>query len=564
MKYYDESIFFHNLKESILKNGITKLAFLISLLALTVTQASAQSEGSGSGIFITSLIVLAAIILLGVLFLVANNLLLVEAKETGADKSGANYSLIPGLNEIFRPKSPDYVDGAHIHYLSKGHDILLAGEAERVVDTTVNTTTYAIQPGNFIGISPIPKVTVEVGDEVKAGDIIFFDKKRPNIKYATPVSGEVVAINRGQKRSIANVVILADKDMKYRTYDSFDLESGSREDLVNFLLESGAWPMIRQRPFDVVPEANDIPKAIFISTFDTAPLAPDMNLVVEGRGAAFQKGLDVLKKLTPGKVHLGLNARGKSAPSAVFTEATGVEKHWFHGKHPAGNVGIQIHHIDPINANEKVWTMGVQDVITLGGLFTDGQYDASRIISIGGTPLKNPRYIKTYQGANIENLVKSELNSDEELRFISGDVLSGEQKAITGFLNFSDDQLTVIKEGKYYEMFGWLLPITPRPSISSTIPSSLFSKLKYDVDTNTHGEHRAFVVTGQYEKVLPMDIYPQHLMKAIIVNDFERMEGLGIYELSEEDVALCEFVCTSKQPLQKILRQGLNVVREQS
>lgn len=547
-----------------MKNGITKYAFLLSLLALTTTEVSAQSGGSGSSIFIYSLIALSVIILLGVLFQVANNLMLVEAKESGADRSGVNYSLFPGLGEIVRPKTPSFTNKEPIHYLNKGHDILLQGEAEKVVDSELNVTTFAIQPPNFIGISPIPKVTVEVGEEVKCGDVLLFDKKRPNIKYVSPVSGEVIAVNRGEKRSIAEVVVLADKEMKYRQYDNFDLANSSREELVTFLQGSGAWPLIRQRPFDIVPEENDIPKAIFISTFDTAPLAPDLNLIVEGRESAFQKGLDVLNKLTPGKVHLSLNARSKSAPGKAFTEASGVEKHWFHGKHPAGNVGVQIHHIDPINANEKVWTLGVQEVITLGSLFTDQRYDATRIIAITGNQFKKPRYIKTYQGASIENLVQEELNTEEEVRIISGDVLSGEKKSSNSFVNFYDDQVTVLKEGNYHELFGWLLPISPRPSISNTIPSTLFKSLKFDADTNTHGEGRAFVVTGQYEKVLPMDIFLQHLMKSIIVNDFERMEGLGIYELSEEDVALCEFVCTSKQPLQKILRQGLDVVREQS
>ena len=319
--------------------------------------------------------------------------------------------------------------------------------------------------------------------------------------------------------------------------------------------------MIKQRPFGTIADPVDTPKGIFISTFDSAPLAPDQDFIVTGQGTAFQKGLDVLKRLTSGAVHLGLNARRDNAPSAVFTEAKGVEKHWFHGKHPAGNVGVQIHHISPIAGNDKVWTLGVQEVISIGRLFLDKKFDASRVIALTGAELESPAYVRTYLGANIGDLLGSTVK--EGVRFVSGDVLSGKQKRKEEFLDYGDDQVTTLREGNEYDMFGWLLPGGARPSTSKTFLSGLMD-ISYVAETNTHGEKRAFVVTGQYEKVLPMDIYPQHLMKAILVNDFERMEGLGINELLEEDVALCEFACTSKQPLQQILRQGLEVMREQA
>ena len=368
-------------------------------------------------------------------------------------------------------------------------------------------------------MSPIPKVVVEVGDVIKAGDVLFFDKKRPEVKYAAPVSGEVIAVNRGAKRSIAEVVILKDKEMKYRNVASFDLEKSSREDLVNHLLEYGVWPMIRQRPYNIIAEYDITPKNIFISTFDSAPLAPDNNIVVKGRGEAFQKGLDVLNKLTEGKVYLGLDANGKDAPSEVFTNAKGVEKNWFNGPHPSGNVGVQIHHTASIGTGEKAWTLGVQEVITIGALFTEDRFNAERVVCLAGQELDTSKYVKTYQGANIGELVKNN-GKFEKVRFISGDVLSGQSKSESSFLNFYDDQLTVVKEGDYYEMFGWLLPLKPRPSISRTFPNFLFPKQRFKADTNAHGEKRAFVMTGQYESVLPMDIYPQHLMKSIIVNDF--------------------------------------------
>ncbi|HFC00718.1 MAG TPA: NADH:ubiquinone reductase (Na(+)-transporting) subunit A, partial [Phaeodactylibacter sp.] len=348
------------------------------------------------------------------------------------------------------------------------------------------------------------------------------------------------------------------------TFDVPDLTTCSREDLVKFLMESGAWSFIRQRPYNLVADPVDTPKGIFISTFDSAPLAPDLNYVVDGNEAAFQKGLDVLTKFAP--VHLGLNARKETAPHAAFTEAKGVAKHWFNGAHPAGNVGIQIHHIDPITAHSKVWVAGVQDVITIGKLFTEGKFDASRMVAITGAELEKPHYVKTFIGAKIEDLVNNNLKPLEDgksLRFVSGDVLSGKKVAKEGYLGYYDDQVTVLEEGNQYEMFGWLFPQSARPSVSGTLPNGFYPEIKFKANTNTHGEKRAFVVTGEYEKMLPMDIYPQHLMKAIIVNDFEKMEGLGIYELAEEDIALCEFACTSKQPLQNILKKGLDTMREQ-
>ncbi len=527
---------------------------LFSFIALPIW---AQSGTSGSNYLAYMLGAAAVILLLSAIAMVSSNLIGIKAQEMGVDTDAGDMSIFPKS----AGKKPAYANGSGITFLKKGYDILLEGGAATEVEPAT-ATRFAVQPPNFVGISPIPKVTVEIGDEVKAGDVLFFDKKRPAIKYCAPVSGEVVAVNRGAKRSIAEVVILADKEQKYREYPTFDLANGSREDLVNYLLESGVWPMINQRPYDIVPEPEDEPKNIFVSTFDTAPLAPDNNLVVAGRETAFQKGLDVLGKLTSGKVYLGLDARGDHAPADAFTQATGVVKHWFKGAHPSGNVGVQIHHLDPINAGDKVWTMTVQEVITLGALFSEGRFNTERVVALTGAELKKPRYVRTYQGANLGDLLAGE-PLHEKARIVSGDVLSGKQKTRDNFMDFRADQVTVLEEGDQYEMFGWLLPLKSRPSISRTFPNFMVPDLKFKANTNTHGEQRAFVVTGQYESMLPMDIMPQHLMKSIMMNDFERMEGLGIYELSEEDVALCEFACTSKQPLQALLREGLDTMREQ-
>jgi Na+-transporting NADH:ubiquinone oxidoreductase subunit A len=524
--------------------------------------AFAAETSSGASMLNISLWATAILIIFFLIIQVADNLIKIEAKEAGVTgDEQRKFSLMPSFKGLFQPKVPKYVGSQGAHVLTAGHDIALEGVATKTIKEGGKASTFAVQPQNFVGISPIPKVVVSTGEEVKAGDVLFFDKKRPTIKYVAPVSGEIIAVNRGEKRSIKEVVILADKEMSYKSLPAFDLENSSRADLVNYLLESGAWPFIKQRPFGTVANPEDNPKGIFISTFDTAPLAPDLNFVVEGQGAAFQKGLDVLNKLTDGSVNLGLNARGTTPPSSIFTEATSVEKHWFHGKHPAGNVGIQIHHISPIAGSDIVWTINVQEVITIGKIFTEGKFDASRVVAVTGAEVNNPCYVRTYLGAKVGDLVAGAVN--EGTRLVSGDVLSGEQKTGEEFLNFSDDQVTTLKEGNEYEMFGWLAPMTARPSVSKTFMSGLVD-IVYEANTNTHGEKRAFVMTGQYEKVLPMDIYPQHLMKAILVNDFERMEGLGINELVEEDIALCEFACTSKQPLQKILRQGLEVMREQA
>jgi Na+-transporting NADH:ubiquinone oxidoreductase subunit A len=546
-----------------MKNTLSKAIFTL-VLVLAANAAWAQGAGnSGSNLLLYSLIVIAILVFFFIIVQVSDNLLVIEAKQSGVEGSGANFSLFPSWKELFRPRLPEFLQDKPVTVLKRGHDILLKGEAEKIIAQDANPLTFAIQPPNFFGVLPIPKMLVEEGASVKAGDLLFYDKALPDIKWAAPVSGEVIAINRGEKRAITEVVILADKDLKHRELEAFDLEGSTREQLVSFLLDAGAWPLIRQRPFNVLADTDEVPRDIFISTFDTAPLAPDLNFVVEGREAAFQKGLDVLNKLTTGKVYLGVDGRGKQTPHKAFTEAKGVEQRYFHGKHPAGNVGVQIHHIKPVGPADKVWTLGVQEVITLGCLFTERRFNAARVVAITGAELQAPKYVHTYIGAQVGGLIKGNLSHDH-VRLISGDVLSGSQKSAEQFLDYYDDQITVVQEGDDFGLFGWLLPSLNTPSISKTFPSAFIPNMKFRAETNTHGERRAFVVTGSYEQVLPMDIIPQELFKSILIGDFEKIEGLGIYELCEEDVALCEFVCVSKQPIQQILRKGLEMMREQA
>lgn len=499
---------------------------------------------------------------------VAESLVKMTAKRNGENPE--KYNVLPNdLDSIFSQAAgaPSFVPKEeHFINLKQGFDIyLMGGAVENEKIESVRTSTYALKPKDFIGMSPIPKVVVAEGTSVKAGDTLFYDKKRPEIKYAAPVSGEMLAIQRGEQRSINEVVILADKDIEYRQYNVPNLATVSREDLVAFLLDSGAWPFIRQRPFDIVADFNKIPKSIFVTTFDTAPLAPSFNLTVKGKEAEFQKGLDVLAKLSGSVVHLGLDARGKK-PADAFLNAKGVVKHWFKGAHPAGNVGVHIHHIDPVNSGETVWHLDPHGVLVIGTLFTKGIFDTERVIALTGYEMPNPRYIKAHQGICVEKLVagvKFQEQDKKLTRLVSGDPLTGKEITTAGFLGFFDDQLMTIAEGDYYELFGWLIPRTGHPTQNKTFAGAGTTAV-YKADTQQNGEHRAFVVSGEYESVLPMDIYPQYLLRAIQANDFEKMEGLGILELGEEDVALCEYVCTSKHPVQKTLRKGLEAIRQQS
>ncbi len=452
------------------------------------------------------------------------------------------------------------LSNASFHKLKKGYDIKIKGKPAREI-FECPATTYAINPKDIRGMSPIPKVLVEVGDEVKAGDVLFFDKKNPSVKYTAPVSGEIAAINRGEKRSISDIVIIADKEISYKKFEVEKLASLNREKVVEHMLNAGLWSFLKQRPFNELADFEDSPKSIFISAFDSSPMAPNYNFSLAGNDAEFQAGIDALSKLTDGSIHLSLDAT--DSPADLFSKANNVVHHWFAGKHPAGNVGIQIHHIEPIFKGDVVWTINAEDVITLGKYFLNGQYDPTRVVAVGGPQVKKPGYYRTRQGAAIKSILENNLTGDNN-RTISGNVLTGKQiDSNEGYLGYYDSQVSVIEEGNKYEFLGWLIPSYMRPSISNTFPAALRPNYEHKVNTNAHGEHRAFVVTGQYESVLPMNLYPQHLLKSILSNDIDKMEGLGIYELVEEDLALCEFVCTSKQHIQQILREGLDYVKEQ-
>ena len=443
--------------------------------------------------------------------------------------------------------------------LSRGLNINLLGDADKVYASVKNHEIYALKPTDFHGLTP--KLTVKVGDSVLAGSIIFFDKYNERIKFCSPVSGTIQDIVRGDKRRILEVIIKSNSEVKYVSHSLANSKDLSREQIINHMLQKGVWPFIRQKPYDIIANPSDMPKSIFISAFKSGPLAIDNDFALYGMDELFQKGLDIISKLTNGKTHLNLD--GNTNSSKVFSDAKGVELNSFSGPHPAGNVGIQIHHLDPINKGDIVWYLEPQDIIIIARLFTEGKYDVSRIISLCGSEVSKPRYYRTISGSCVANLISDNVKRENN-RIICGDVLSGKKIDKNGYLGFYDTQITVIKEGNEQEFLGWALPGINKFSMSKSYFSWLFPTRKYNIDTNMRGEERAYVVTGQYEKVLPMDIFPQQLVKAIMIEDIDLMEKLGLYEVGPEDFALCEFVCTSKIEVQSLIRHGLDILRKEN
>ncbi len=443
--------------------------------------------------------------------------------------------------------------------IKRGLNLKLTGEAVKSVLDMPIAEIFAIKPKDFVGLTP--KLLVKSGDNVLAGTPLFYDKNNEAIRFCSPVSGEVVEILRGEKRVILEIKILADREIKHFSFTKSNPNEISRDDVIAQLLNSGVWPFIRQRPYGTIANPSDTPKSIFISAFDSNPLAPDNDFILSGKETLFQIGLDALKKLTPGKIHLNLKA--DSSPIPTFHQAQKVQINTISGPHPSGNIGTQIHHIDPINKGEIVWYLNPQDVLIIGKLFHEGIFDATRIIALTGSQVNNPKYFKSVVGSSIKNMINEAGLKEGDNRIISGSILSGNQIPMDGFLGFYDSQITVIPEGNHYEFMGWLAPGFNKFSVSRTFFSWITPNKKHNLNTNLHGEERPFVMTGQYEKVFPMDIYPVQLLKSILIEDIDMMEKLGIYEVVEEDFALCEFVCTSKIKSQEIIRQGLEIVRKE-
>lgn len=445
--------------------------------------------------------------------------------------------------------------------LKKGFDINLAGKAENHLVEKIVPETYSFKPTSFQGIHR-PKVLVQEGDRVKAGTPLFFDKWNDKVMFTAPVSGEIVAIERGHRRFPLEMKIMADKAMEYVSFPKHtqaEIERLNREQVLSILLPSGVWPNIVERPFGMVPNPEHTPKAIFISAFDSHPLAPDYEFVFKGEEANLQAGIEVLKKLTDGDIHVSI----PSGQASLFQKLSGTVLHEVSGPHPAGNVGVQIHHVDPINKGEYVWTVSPYGLQQIGKLFLQGAYDSSKIICLAGSEVDKPKYYKTYTGASIKPFVDGNLKN-EHVRYIAGNVLTGKKINQNSTLGYHDSLLTVIPEGDNYDFLGWILPTSNKLSFQKAfgLLSFLSPKKERVLSTNTNGEERAFVQTGVFEQVLPMDIYPIFLLKSILARDFEEMEALGIYELIEEDVALCEFVDVSKMDIQAILREGMDALQQ--
>ncbi len=444
--------------------------------------------------------------------------------------------------------------------LRKGLDIKLKGEADKV-KATAEVSAFAIKPPDFHGLTP--KMTVKVGDKVKTGSVIFFDKYQEEVKFVSPIAGEVTDIIRGAKRRILEVRIKADGTDAAEDFGIINPDSMDEEGLKAIMLSNGLWPFIKMRPIDVIAKAKDKPRAIFISAFDSSPLAPDYDYVLHGEAEAFQAGVTALSKLTDGKVHL--TSRAKTQHDVALTGVKGVQSHTIAGPHPAGNVGTQIHHIEPINKGEIVWTVNALDVALIGRSLLAGKFDASRTIALTGSEVKKTKYIKTHIGASISEIVGDNAK-DGNIRYISGNVLTGDNAGKDGYLSFYSSQITLIPEGdepKFSFTEGWLGFGKGKFSINRSYFSWLTPGKRRRLDTNLNGEVRAFVVTGEMEKVFPFDIYPMQLVKATIYNDIDLMENLGIYEVIPEDFALCEFVCTSKINIQDKVRNGLDVIEKE-
>ncbi len=443
--------------------------------------------------------------------------------------------------------------------IKKGLDIKLKGEAEKVTVVADQAKMYAVKPPDFLGLTP--KLCAKPGDPVKVGTPVFFDKYHPEIKFVSPVCGTVKEVQRGERRRLLAITIEASDSQEYETFDAGNPAEMESAKIRETLLSSGLWPAIIERPYGVIANPEALPKAIFISGFDSAPLGPDYDLILKDQEENMATGVAALKKLTEGKVHLSLEAG--YPVNKTFANLKDVEFHTFNGKHPAGLVGIQIHHIDPINKGDVVWTINPQHVCLIGKLFKEGKLDPSIVVALAGSKVDNPRYYKTMMGTNLAPLLKKQLADTTDVRIISGNVLTGTQVSPDGYLGFFDCLVSVIPEGNYYEMFGWALPGLKKFSMSRTFLSWLRPGKQWDIDTNMKGGERAFVMSGQYERVLPMDVLPVHLLKAILVEDIDKMEQLGIYEVLEEDLALCEFVCTSKIEVQELLRNGLDLMKKE-
>ena len=442
---------------------------------------------------------------------------------------------------------------ANVIKIKKGLDINLKGKASEVLLNGGKSETYAIVPDFYSGV--LPKVVAKVGDKVKAGSVLMIDKNRPEIKFVSPVSGEVTAVNRGAKRKVLSIVVTPDAQIEYEEFGKKNVASLKGDEVKEAMLNAGMWPFVMQRPYDIVATPGETPRDIFVSAFYSAPLAPDFNYLVKGQEADFQTGLDALAKLTSGKVYVGIRK------GSAVQQVKGVELVEIEGPHPAANASVLINHTKPINKGETVWTVDPANVIIIGRLFNKGIADFSRKVVITGSETKEQGCVQAISGCTIKSLIGGRVATDAHIRIISGNVLTGTKVTMEDYLGAYDNQITVIPEGdETHEFLGFAMPRTDQYSMSHSYFSWLMGKKEYVLDARIKGGKRAMIMSNEYDKVFPLDIYPEYLLKAIIAFDIDKMENLGIYEVAPEDFALCEFVDTSKIELQKIVRDGLTLL----
>ena len=438
----------------------------------------------------------------------------------------------------------------------KGFNINLDGEADRILVDLPESKTYGISPDSFFNV--IPKMLVKESAKVKKGSPLFFSKNNPRITITSPVSGSVTAILRGEKRKIIEVIITSDNKNESETFETKDYVKLDEKSIKELLLKSGSWPFIRQRPYNTIASPEDNPKSIFISSFSTLPLSFDYNFCLKNNQDEFQLGVNVLKKLTLGKVFLAIDNTSKG----FFDKIENVEKIYVEGPHPAGNSSVHIHNVDPINYGEKIWTVNPEDVVNIGIFFKTGIFSCKRTLAIVGSSVKNPKYYNSSIGTSVKNLIDFSNIDHKNSRLISGDILSGKQVGPDNYIDFYSNTFCAIPEGDKHRFFGWI-PFVDNfiPSMHKTSLSWIKSnKKKYKVDTNLNGEERALVVTGEMEKVFPLDIFPMQLIKACLNQDIERMEALGIYEIIPEDFGLIDYGSTSKIEAQKIIKEGIELM----
>ena len=437
----------------------------------------------------------------------------------------------------------------------RGAKLNIKGAAEKILSGKISTATYALNPDDFFGTTP--KLLVKEGAVVQTGEPIFFSKQDPRIKIVSPVSGIVKTIERGPKRKIERIIIEANEGGEALTHAVDKWEDLGRDALVSLLLESGNWPFLTQRPYGTLADPDEIPKAIFVSTMDTAPLSVDHEFILKKKYDSFQRGIDVLNKLVDQNVFLGLDA----THTAPFKNIENVQFYTISGLHPAGNISLHIQELCPINMGDRIWTINPEDVANLGKFITNGEFNPDRTVALAGNAIKKALYFYSKIGAELAPMVKEVEATSNNFRVVNGDVLSGNAMNLEGHLGYYNNLVSVIPEGNTYRMFGWL-PFKDNTilSLSNTSFSRLFNKSGFNIDTNLNGEERALVVTGEMEKVFPLDLYPMQLLKACMIEDIEKMEALGIYEVVPEDFGLIDYANTSKIEAQEIIRKGIELM----